>query len=80
VVLVLAGFIALLVGSGWRRYDGFALFVGAGLSVALLNVLFRIGASGDREREDEERAREFLSEHGYWPDEAPARVNHDAAD
>jgi hypothetical protein len=80
IVLVIAGFVVLLVDNGWRRYDGFALLVGAGLSVALLNVLFRIGASGDRERADEERAREFLSEHGYWPDEAPAQENHEAAD
>ena len=79
VVLVLAGLVVLVVGSGWLRYDGFALFVGAGLSVALLNVLFRLGASGDRERDDEERARVFLSEHGHWPDEAPARGNHDDA-
>jgi len=70
-LLVLAGFAALFVVEGARRFDGFAMLVGAGLSVALINVLFRFGASGDREREDEERAREFFSEHGHWPDEAP---------
>jgi hypothetical protein len=69
--LVLAGFAVLTVDDGTRRYDGFAMLVGAGLSVALLNVLFRFGAAGDREREAEERAREFFSEHGRWPDEAP---------
>jgi hypothetical protein len=70
-VLVLAGFAVLLVDHGTRRYDGFAMLVGAGLSVALLNALFRFGAAGDREREDEDRAREFFSQHGHWPDEAP---------
>jgi hypothetical protein len=70
-VLVLAGFAVLLADHGTRRYDGFAMLVGAGLSVALLNVLFRFGVSGDRERDQEERAREFFSEHGCWPDEAP---------
>jgi hypothetical protein len=70
-VLVLAGFAVLLVDHGDRRFDGFAMLVGAGLSVALLNVLLRFGVAGDREREQEERAREFFSEHGRWPDEAP---------
>jgi hypothetical protein len=70
-VLVLAGFAVLIVVDGARRFDGFAMLVGAGLSVALINALFRLGAAGDREREDEERARKFFSEHGHWPDEAP---------
>jgi hypothetical protein len=70
-VLVLAGFAVLFIDDGATRFDGFAMFVGAGLSVALINVLFRFGAAGDREREEEERAREFFSEHGHWPDEAP---------
>jgi hypothetical protein len=47
------------------------LLVGSGLSVSLLNLLFRLGVSGDRTRDDEERAREFFSQHGYWPDEHP---------
>jgi hypothetical protein len=70
-VLILAGFAVLLVDHGGRRFDGFAMLIGAGLSVALLNLLFRFGVAGDRERDTEERAREFLSEHGHWPDEAP---------
>ena len=47
-VLVIAGFAVLLVDLGIRRFDGFAMLVGAGLSVALLNALFRFGAVGDR--------------------------------
>jgi hypothetical protein len=70
-VLVLAGFAVLIFDGGARRFDGFAMLVGAGLSVALINVLFRLGASGDRERDHEERARQFFSEHGHWPDEPP---------
>jgi hypothetical protein len=68
-VLVIAGLAVLLVDDGAGRFDGFAMLVGAGLSVALLNVLFRLGVAGDREREAEERARQFFSEHGHWPDE-----------
>ena len=43
--------------------------VGAGLALLLLNVLFRYGAKGDRERDAEEAAREYFGKHGRWPDE-----------
>lgn len=51
------------------REHAFSLFVGAGVSIMLLNVLHRVGASGESDRYEEQRAREFFSEHGYWPDE-----------
>ena len=35
--------------------------VGAGLALLLLNVLFRYGAKGDRERDAEEAAREYFA-------------------
>jgi hypothetical protein len=35
--------------------------------------LIKVAASGDPEREAEEAAREYFSEHGHWPDEAPPR-------
>ena len=38
-------------------------------AVLLLNVLFRIGVEGDKERDREEEARRFFDEHGRWPDE-----------
>ncbi len=38
----------------------------------LINLLFRLGVSGDREREREEEARRYLDEHGVWPDEDDA--------
>ena len=47
----------------------FSMLVGAGLAVLLLNALFRLGASGDDERRVEAEARDYLSEHGHWPDE-----------
>ena len=77
-VLVLAGFAVLIFAGDARRFDGFAMLVGAGLSVALINVLFRLGTSGDRDRDDEERARDFFSKHGHWPDETPPAPAHAA--
>ena len=55
------------------RYEGFAMCVGAGLAVLLLNVLFQLGAQGDKERDREEAAREYFAKHGHWPDERPRR-------
>lgn len=73
VALIVAGFVLLLTTEGALKWDGFAMCVGAGLSVALINVLFRFGARGDEERQAEEDARAFFSEHGHWPDEPPPR-------
>jgi hypothetical protein len=69
LALVLAGFVILFTVDGSARWDGWAMCVGSGLAVLLLNWLFRLGAKGDREREDEVAAREHLSRYGRWPDE-----------
>jgi hypothetical protein len=71
VVCIVAGFILLFTAEGSLKWDGWAMCVGAGLSIALMNLLFRFGAKGDRERDDEEAARAYLAEHGHWPDEQP---------
>ncbi|HYM57734.1 MAG TPA: hypothetical protein VES79_07200 [Solirubrobacteraceae bacterium] len=59
----------LLVAEDAVRWEGFAMCLGAGLAVGLMNVLFRIGAKGDEEREAEERAREYFAKHVRWPDD-----------
>ena len=71
--LVVAGFVLLVAAPESTRYEGFAMCVGAGLALLLLNVLFRLGAHGDAERDDEDAAREYLAAHGRWPDEKPRR-------
>ena len=68
-LLIVAGVVLLFAAPESTRYEGFAMCVGAGLALFLLNVLFRLGAAGDREREDEDAAREYLARHGRWPDE-----------
>jgi hypothetical protein len=68
--MALAGIILLVTNSGGFGVDGFALGVGGGLSLIMLNVLYRLGVSGDREREQEEEARTFFDRYGHWPDEA----------
>jgi hypothetical protein len=68
-VMVTGGIVVLVINPGGFGVDGFAMAVGAGLSVLMINFLFRLGVSGDREREAEERARRYFDEHGRWPDE-----------
>jgi hypothetical protein len=46
-----------------------AMFVGAAIAVFLLNFFFRMGVSGDVERDREDAAREYFDAHGHWPDE-----------
>jgi hypothetical protein len=67
--LIVAGFVILFTVSGSTRWDGWAMCVGSGLAVLLLNFLFRYGARGDQERQAEEDARAYFAEHGRWPDD-----------
>ena len=69
--MVVAGFVLLALNPGGFGVEGFSMSVGAGLSVLMLNWMFRLGVRGDREREREEQARRYLELHGHWPDEAP---------
>jgi len=68
-VLVVIGFVILFTTDESLRWEGWAMCVGAGLAILLLNVLYRYGASGDRERTQEDEAREYFAKHGHWPDE-----------
>jgi hypothetical protein len=70
-VMVLAGIVMLIISPAGLGIDGFAMAVGGGLSVLLINFLFRLGASGDLEREREEAARRYFDEHGVWPEDEP---------
>lgn len=67
--MILGGVAIIIINPGGLGVDGFAMAVGGGLSVLLINFLFRFGASGDRERQREEDARTYYDEHGEWPDE-----------
>jgi hypothetical protein len=73
LIMVVAGFVLLVVNPGGFGVEGFSMSVGGGLSVLMLNWMFRIGVSGDRERQREEDARRYLEKHGHWPDEEPRR-------
>ncbi len=66
VVVVIGGIVVMSFGDE-SQLEGGAGIVSAGLAIYFLNWVVRLGASGDREREREEAAREFYAKHGRWP-------------
>ncbi|HEV7884032.1 MAG TPA: hypothetical protein VGO81_10705 [Solirubrobacteraceae bacterium] len=68
-VIALAGIVVLIFDQSLVGLEGFVLFIGVAGSILLLNVLYRIGVSGDAERDREEAARTYFDEHGRWPDD-----------
>src|SRR4051794_10236400 len=67
-IVIVAGIVSVIViGTDWAL-EGAAGVVGAGIAIFLVNFLYRIGASGDRERDQEEAARRYFDEHGRWPE------------
>jgi hypothetical protein len=72
LLLFVAGNVVALT-SGRIGIAAGAMFISAATAVLLLNVLFRIGVEGDKERDREDAARAYFDEHGHWPDERRRR-------
>jgi hypothetical protein len=71
--ILVAGIVLVVVrGGDETSLEGCAALWGAGLSVALLNWLHRMGVSGDRSRVQEDEARAYFAQHGRWPDDTDA--------
>ena len=71
--LCIAGIAIVVIGG----FDEPSLQVGipvfsSGASIWLLNVLYRVGVTGDVERDAEEDARAYFAKHGHWPGESGA--------
>jgi hypothetical protein len=71
VVLLLVGIAFLIIEPNSTGLEGFCAGAGAAMALLLLNVLFRAGVQGDRDRDREEDARAYFDAHGRWPDEEP---------
>ena len=69
VLFVIGGVVMLVLEPNGIGLEGFFMAIGAALAVLYLNYLFRQGVRGDRERDEEEAAREYLRRTGHWPDE-----------
>jgi hypothetical protein len=64
--VVIGGLVVMALGSE-NDLEGGAGIVSAGLAIYFLNWLFRLGASGERERDAEDAARDYFDRHGRWP-------------
>jgi hypothetical protein len=72
VAIMVGGVVAIVASGGSEAgWEGGVAIIAAGASVWLLNVIFRVGVQGERDRDAEDAARDFYAAHGYWPDEAP---------
>ena len=67
--LVVAGLIILFVAPESTRYDGFGLCWGAAFALFVFAQLIRLNTSGSGDRDREEAARDYYSQHGRWPDD-----------
>lgn len=68
-VMVLGGIVMLILSPAGLGVDGFAMAVGGGLSVLLLNFMYRLSVSSELDRQHEDQARVYLDEHGDWPED-----------
>ncbi len=71
VAIAVVGIVAIIIGGGKDDITagaGVSLVIAA-LIVWMVNWMYRISVQSNREREDEERAREYFDLHGRWPDE-----------
>ncbi len=71
-VIALGGIVTMIVANDTDvGIEIGAMFLGAAIAVFMLNFFFRMGVSGDQDRDREEEARAYFDRHGHWPDEAP---------
>ena len=70
LAIAVAGVVAIVVGHGTNgtAAAGVGLLLVA-LIVWMVNWMYRMSVDSNREREREEAAREYFTEHGRWPDE-----------
>jgi hypothetical protein len=71
LVAVLAGVACLILNLGGFGVEELFGFMGAGLSIILINYLFRLGVESDREHEDHEQEWRYSETHGHWPEDVP---------
>jgi hypothetical protein len=68
--IAVAGVVGIVIGHGKTAAAGAGVgLVLVAIIVWMLNWLYRIGVSSNRDREREEEAREYFDRHGRWPGE-----------
>lgn len=73
-LIFVVGAAMLIISPDIIGLEGAALMLGGGLGVVISNRIHRMGLKGEKDRDDEMGAREFMQKYGVWPDEAPEEV------
>ena len=68
-LIVVAGLLVIVIGGDGSALHGGLGIIGGGIAVWLLSLFYRVGASGELERDAEEEARTYFDRHGRWPDD-----------
>ena len=70
VAIAVGGVVAIVVGHGstGTAAAGVGLVIVA-VIVWMVNWMFRMSVASNRDREQEEEARDYFARHGRWPDE-----------
>jgi hypothetical protein len=72
IVIAMVGVVAIAVGRGHTALAAAGVvLVGTAGIVWTINWLFRLSIASNRERDQEEAAREYYGRHGRWPGEGP---------
>jgi membrane protein implicated in regulation of membrane protease activity len=70
LIIAVLGVAAIVVGHARTPLAGAGVgLVIIALIVSMINWMFRLSIQSNRDRETEERAREYFDDHGHWPDE-----------
>ena len=70
ITLAVAGVVAIIIGHGRTTAAGAGVvLLGVAAMVWLLNWLFRLSIASNADRQRDEEARDYFSEHGHWPGE-----------
>jgi hypothetical protein len=67
LAMTIGGIVALELGDAAAGFG--VVLIGCAGIVLLINVLFRLSIISNKERDEEERARERFEREGRWPDE-----------
>ncbi|CAB4924512.1 unannotated protein [freshwater metagenome] len=73
-LIFLIGAVMLVVSPDIVGLEGAALMLGGGLGVVVSNRIHQMGLKGEKDRDDEMGARQFMERYGVWPDEASEEV------
>jgi drug/metabolite transporter (DMT)-like permease len=70
LLIAVAGVVGIVIGHGHTgaAAAGVGLIIAA-LIVWMVNWMYRMSVSSNRDREREEASRRYFDEHGRWPDE-----------